>query len=196
MFNGLATVQEFGYDPTMSDDLPAYTPGGEEFYVGDVYRLQQEREKKVQQEQQEAERERLKQVVDKPTFMEEAHLSFDQSSNLTEDFNTILTSYFPNTTVSYSFEGDDLLPTLRLGLGPEFDNLSPDERKEVLKERKEAQIQAEHGDVLTRQQIYGADPYAQATGMVIKGVADPATAAIPLGKTLKAQTIIGGGVGS
>lgn len=195
VFNGLATVQDFGYDPTMSDDLPAYTPGGEKFYVGDVYRLQQEREKKVQQEQQEAERERLKQVVDKPTFMEEAHLSFDQSSNLTEDFNTILTSYFPNTTVSYSFEGDDLLPTLRLGLGPEFDNLSPDERKTVLKERKEAQIQAEHGDVLTRQQIHGANPYAQTTGMIVKGVADPATAAIPLGKTLKTQTAIGGGLG-
>lgn len=195
VFNGLATVQDFGYDPTMSDDLPAYTPGGEEFYVGDVYRLQQEREKKVQQEQQEVERERLKQAVDKPTFMEEAHLSFDQSSNLTEDFNTILTSYFPNTTVSYSFEGDDLLPTLRLGLGPEFDNLSPDERKTVLKERKEAQIQAEHGDVLTRQQIHGANPYAQTTGMIVKGVADPATAAIPLGKTLKTQTAIGGGLG-
>lgn len=143
----------------------------------------------------EAQRKELQNTVEKPTFLEEAHLSFDQSSSLTEDFNTILTAYFPNTTVSYSFEGDNLLPTLRLGLGKEFDNLSPDERKEVLKERKEAQIQAEHGDVLTRQQIYGADPYAQATGMLVKGVADPAAAVIPLGKTLKVQTTIGGGVG-
>ena len=34
---------------------------------------------------------RLQKTVEKPTFLEEAHLAFDQGSNLVSDMNVVLT---------------------------------------------------------------------------------------------------------
>lgn len=191
---GHATVQDFGYDPTASDDFPVYTPNDEEFFVGDMLKLQQEREQQVQQEQLEAQREILKETVEEPTFMEEAHLAFDQGSSLMEDFNTVLTAAFPQSTVTYSFEEGSLLPTLQMGLGDEFQSLSYDERLQRLRENKAANVAAEHADTLTKQEIWGRSTAANVTGALTKGLLDPSVL-LPVGQSTKAMLAIGGGVG-
>lgn len=191
---GHATVQDFGYDPTASDDFPVYTPNDEEFFVGDMLKLQQEREQQVQQEQLEAQREILKKTVEEPTFMEEAHLAFDQGSSLMEDFNTVLTAAFPQSTVTYSFEEGSLLPTLQMGLGDEFQSLSYDERLQRLRENKAANVAEEHADTLTKQEVWGRSTGANVAGTLTKGLLDPSVL-LPVGQSTKAMLAIGGGVG-
>lgn len=191
---GHATVQDFGYDPTASDDFPVYTPNDEEFFVGDMVKLQQEREQQVQQEQLGAQREILKETVEEPTFMEEATLAFDQASSLVEDFNTVLTAAFPQSTVTYSFEEGSLLPTMQLGLGEEFNNLSYDEGLQRLRENKAANVAEEHADTLTKQEVWGRSTGANVAGTLTKGLLDPSVL-LPVGQSTKAMLAIGGGVG-
>ena len=100
-------------------DLTSYTkdiPGDD---GGAYYREKAEREAA-----EEAQRKELQKTVEQPTFLEEAHLAFDQGSNLVSDMNAVLTAALPSSTVSITFEGDNLLPTLSMGLGEDFEKLT------------------------------------------------------------------------
>ncbi len=136
----------------------------------------------------------LRAQTEAPTFMEEAHLAFDQGSNLISDFNTVLNAALPQAAVSISFEEGSLLPTMRVGMGKEVEALTYDERLQLAASQKQASVQEEHADTLTKQQIFGVDAVASGAGSVFKALLDPSTA-LPVGQSLKAMTAIGGGVG-
>jgi len=136
----------------------------------------------------------LRSQTEAPTFMEEAHLAFDQGSNLISDFNTVLNAALPQAAVSISFEEGSLLPTMRVGMGEEIESLTYDERLQLAASQKQASIQEEHADTLTKQQLFGVDAVASGAGSVFKALLDPSTA-LPVGQSLKAMTAIGGGVG-
>lgn len=194
ILEGLATMEDFGYDPSVPSDVPVLSPQGETFFWDNFITLQEKEQQRLALEQQEEQREILKQTVEEPTFAEEFHLAFDQGSNLVEDFNTVLTAALPQTTVSYSFEEGSLLPTLQIGLGDEFEELSYAERLKVLREDKQARVEAEHADTLTKQEVWGRSTVATATGSLVKGLLDPSVL-LPVGQSVKAMTAIGGGVG-
>ena len=136
----------------------------------------------------------LRTQTEAPTFMEEAHLAFDQGSNLISDFNTVLNAALPQAAVSISFEEGSLLPTMRVGMGEEIESLTYDERLQLAASQKQASVQEEHADTLTKQQLFGVDAVASGVGSVTKALLDPTTA-LPVGQSLKAMTAIGGGVG-
>ena len=136
----------------------------------------------------------LRSQTEAPTFMEEAHLAFDQGSNLISDFNTVLNAALPQAAVSISFEEGSLLPTMRVGMGEEVESLTYDERLQLAASQKQASVQEEHADTLTKQQLFGVDAVASGVGSITKALLDPTTA-LPVGQSLKAMTAIGGGVG-
>ena len=176
-------------EPVDPLDLTPYTkdiPGDD---GGAYYREKAEREAA-----EEAQRKELQKTVEKPTFLEEAHLAFDQGSNLVSDMNAVLTAALPSSTVSITFEGDNLLPTLRMGLGEDFEKLTYGERTEVLEQAKQERVVAEHQDTLTKQEVWGQDAVATGVGAFGKGVLDPSVL-LPVGQSMKAMTAIGGAVG-
>ena len=160
-------------------DIPGFTEGDE------VYA-----EKELEDRAQEV----LRSQTEAPTFMEEAHLAFDQGSNLISDFNTVLNAAIPQAAVSISFEEGSLLPTMRVGMGEEVESLTYDERLQLAASQKQASVQEEHADTLTKQQLFGVDAVASGVGSITKALLDPTTA-LPVGQSLKAMTAIGGGVG-
>ena len=160
-------------------DIPGFGEGDE------VYA-----EKELEDRAQEV----LRSQTEAPTFMEEAHLAFDQGSNLISDFNTVLNAAIPQAAVSISFEEGSLLPTMRVGMGEEVESLTYDERLQLAASQKQASVQEEHADTLTKQQLFGVDAVASGVGSITKALLDPTTA-LPVGQSLKAMTAIGGGVG-
>ncbi len=178
--SGMAVEEDFAPNlDAFMQDIPGFAEGDEVYAEKEL----EDRALAVLRSQTEA-----------PTFMEEAHLAFDQGSNLISDFNTVLNAALPQAAVSISFEEGSLLPTMRVGMGEEVEALTYDERLQLAASQKQASVQEEHADTLTKQQIFGVDAVASGVGSITKALLDPTTA-LPVGQSLKAMTAIGGGVG-
>ena len=118
--------------------------------------------------------------------------AFDKEGNLTTYAGDILESKFPLGAISFDFsEGFQYLsPTERYG--EEFMEATPEQRREIIMQRREEQLGIDYGEDFRED----AEGMAATLGQVAKAVADPAAALIPVGRGYKAIAATSGGLGA
>lgn len=116
--------------------------------------------------------------------------AFDKAGNISTYSANILESYFPLGRITFDIkDGFDYVPAGE-AYGEDFMQATPEQRREIIMERKAEALEAEYGSDFKED----TESAANFLGQAAKAIADP-TSLLPAGATYKAMAGIAGGLG-
>tara|TARA_R100001509_G_C4882861_1_gene220778 strand:- start:409 stop:3375 length:2967 start_codon:yes stop_codon:yes gene_type:complete len=135
----------------------------------------------------------IKNIEDDPTFLETLNYYYDKTNSDVENAGIYLESYYPIGNIKFSFDGgfDYISPDELYGDG--FSNLTPNERRQIINDTRQKNLELEYPD---------ADKYEEQGGVVPRFLGAGAkilttpTTALPVGQSYKTMAAIGGFLGA